>query len=217
MSGKVYGSFSDLVNYKPKGGGKYFSLKDGEEARVRFMYDKLEDMHFFWVHEMQDPYAIIVCPNQVNGSNEPCKWCQSKNPKVARVFIPVFNLEANEVQYWRRTAQFAQEKVIPFLQEQTDSGVPLAGQIFKIKRMGEGIKTTYTVIPTGAPDNQTKNNFGTVEDEYDLGLIKESDFDYDSFKAQSNGGLNTNYTQNNYQGSFGNNPMQATRRTATFD
>ena len=192
MGERVYGSFNDLVNLKPKRGGKFFSLKNGEEARVRFLYNRLEDdMHFFWVHELQNaPYTTYVCPNQTDEKVASCKWCEEHrdtNPRVARVILALYNLDANEIQYWKRTYQFTQERVIPLLQEIENNGQPCSAQVYKIKRMGDSRDTTYTVIPTGQMDRQSHEMFGTVEDAYDLNIIfsdttLEHDYTYSTVK-----------------------------------
>lgn len=212
MGERVTGSFEQLINYKPGGNGKFFSLKSGEEKRVRFLYNTKEDIHMYFVHEFTAPYATITCSRGEGEDISACKWCSQKSPRVARVIFPLYDIDANEVVYWKRTATFAKTSVVPLLQEIESQNQPMSAQVYKIKRSGDGKDTIYSVVPTGQPDGKTKEQFGEVEDPYDLGMIKETDYDY--VPNQNNTNTGNNYSNNT---GFGNNPPQATRRTAAFD
>ena len=198
-------SFDDLVNYKPQSSGKFFSLKNGEEARIRFLYNGLEEIGAYIVHEFTNPYATIACARDDSQPNDVCPWCAQGNTRVRRVIFPIFNLEENEIQYWKRTAQFAKEKVIPMLQEVASQNQPLSSMIYKIKRMGDGRDTTYTVVPTGMPDGQRKEVFGQVEDPFDLNMIRESNYNYVSGAQQPQNNYNNLNNYNNQNNNYGQN------------
>lgn len=228
MGERFYGSFDGLMNYKPNKSGKYFSLKNGEEARVRFLYDDIKEIYSMWVHEFTTPqypqYATIVCPSQGDGRSENCKWCASGAPRSNKVIVGLYNLESNEIQYWKRAAGYVQQNLIPLIEEVAKLNQPIASQVYKIKRNGESLQTTYTIIPTGQPDGQTKATFGELEDPYDIGIIKEYDpnFELGQNNQRQQNGFNQNnpYGQGNYNqsGNFGgNNLPPATRRTVAFD
>lgn len=220
MGERITGSFEQLVNHKSGGSGKFFSLKNGEEARVRFLFNKTDEIHMYNVHEFTNPYVTIACARHDGESEDSCKYCAQKNLRLARVVFPLYNIDTNEILYWKRTVSFAKDKVVPLLQEIESINQPLSAQVYKIKRSGDGRDTTYSVVPTGQPDGKTKEEFGVVEDPYDLGIIKETDYEYVPAQNNSGNGGN-NFSQNNYNnqsyGGFGNNPPQATRRTAAFD
>lgn len=220
MGERFYGSFDGLMSYKPNKGGKYFSLKNGEEARVRFLYDNLNEIYQLWVHEFTTPpypqYATIICPSQGDGRSENCKWCASGAPRSNKVIVGLYNLETNEVQYWKRAAGYVQQNIVPLLEEVSKLNQPIASQVYKIKRNGDSLQTTYAIIPIGQPDGQAKATFGELEDPFDIGMVKEYD---PSFELGQNNQKQQNspYGQGNYnQGGYGNNLPPVTRRTAAF-
>ena len=189
----------------------YFTVKNGEEARVRFLFDKIDEMHFFWVHKFNDPYATIVCANQSDEDHNDCKWCNEGVKREAKVILPLYNEDKKQVEYWERTVLYAQNSIIPVIKEVADLNQPIASQVYKIKRSGEGMQTTYNIIPTGQSDGQVKANFGEIEDEYDSGILKTNDFDYEDYASK----ISNNKSNNSSNGY--NNVPQATRRTTVFD
>ena len=187
----------------------YFSLKNGEEARVRFLYNELSEIRTYWIHRLDDPFATIACTNQLKGDNFSCKWCDSQVARSQRVFLTLYNEDKDEIQHWDRTVSYAQNTVVPILSEISEQGKPIVSQVYKIKRTGEGLKTTYNIIPTGQPDDKTKEAFGEIKDEYELGIIKPCDFDYEAYKQERNSRTNSN------TGNYTSVPQPA-RRTTVF-
>lgn len=218
-------TFDQIGNYT-RGGGKYFSIKPGESARVRFLYNTTNDIVPYVVHEFNTPgnSVTIDCGRQNNEPLDACKWCASGNPAVVRVVIPLYNEGTGEIEYWKKTGTWVQNTLQP-LAQQLQQGQPISGQVFIIGRTGEGLQTRYSVMPdmSRPNDGRKADEFGEIQDAYTTGMIKEADYDYDpnaapqqnNFNQQNNfgqpqQGFNQQFNQGYNQQSFGG--QQATRR-----
>ena len=104
-------SFDQMMKHTSNGGSSFFNLKEGEEARVRFLYNVFEDIEGFTVHEFNTNgnYATIVCARQEGDPKDACKWCMTDNRPVNRVIIPLFNEDNGEIQYWKRSEQWVKD------------------------------------------------------------------------------------------------------------
>lgn len=212
-------TFDQIGNYT-RGGGKYFSIKPGESARVRFLYNTTNDIVPYVVHEFNTPgnSVTIDCGRQNNEPLDACKWCASGNPAVVRVVIPLYNEGTGEIEYWKKTGTWIQNTLQP-LAQQLQQGQPISGQVFIIGRTGEGLQTRYSVMPdmSRPNDGRKADEFGEIQDAYTTGMIKEADYDYDpnAVPQQNNfgqpqQGFNQQFNQGYNQQSFGG--QQATRR-----
>ena len=223
--------FADWNKMVKKGGGaSYFSLKDGESAMVRFVYNTMNDIKGYIVHEFPGAVGVagatISCaepdPNNPAGV---CKWCSMGNPRVQRVIIPVFNMEKNQIEYWKRTAVWVQDKLFPLFEEVQNQGRPIASQQYKIKRTGSKLNTNYSLINMGPCDNTTAEQRGEVKSPFDVNMIKPSDCDFTPQTVQPQ--QSQGYQQQPYgapqQNNFGGQPQGGynnfqtpppTRRTA---
>ena len=220
-------TFDQIGNYT-RGGGKYFSIKPGESARVRFLYNTTNDIVPYVVHEFNTPgnSVTIDCGRQNNEPLDACKWCASGNPAVVRVVIPLYNEGTGEIEYWKKTGTWVQNTLQP-LAQQLQQGQPISGQVFIIGRTGEGLQTRYSVMPdmSRPNDGRKADEFGEIQDAYTTGMIKEADYDYDAnavpqqnnfgqpqqgFNQQPQQGFNQQFNQGYNQQSFGG--QQATRR-----
>lgn len=220
-------TFDQIGNYT-RGGGKYFSIKPGESARVRFLYNTTNDIVPYVVHEFNTPgnSVTIDCGRQNNEPLDACKWCASGNPAVVRVVIPLYNEGTGEIEYWKKTGTWVQNTLQP-LAQQLQQGQPISGQVFIIGRTGEGLQTRYSVMPdmSRPNDGRKADEFGEIQDAYTTGMIKEADYDYDpnaapqqnnfgqpqqGFNQQPQQGFNQQFNQGYNQQSFGG--QQATRR-----
>lgn len=220
--------YNEWNKFNEGGGTTFFSLKPQEQAIVRFVYNDLNDIEMYSVHEFRIPgnMATISCAKPTSDSPiDMCKWCKMGNVPVARIVIPIFKADTEEIVYWTRTRKFVNDTLVPLFNEILSTGKPISSQQYKIIRQGEGLQTSYSVIPTGMADDRTKDTLGIVKDPYETGIIKESDFDYDPNRAPQNNqqgvqqgyGQQQNYGQQNYGGqqnyNQGYGQQQATRRT----
>ena len=68
-------------NYGGSGGGSFFSLKDDKDtAQVRFMYNSLEDVVGYAVHEIEvgGKKRYINCLREYNQPVDDCPLCAAK-------------------------------------------------------------------------------------------------------------------------------------------
>lgn len=161
------------------GSGKFFSLQPEEFKTVRFLWDKWEEVSLYAVHELMYTksdnsrgFKTVDCPRGAD-LNAECKYCdgEPKSARVARVIIPVYNLDENCIQYWKRSSKWVWGTLKPVLDE-IASLPSIANQTFKIKRTGSDKNTTYSVTPVfNSQDNRTKASFGELEDPYTVGII----------------------------------------------
>ena len=193
--------FSVVDSVENSGKIKYLKIPAGGKARIRFLYDDPNEMSFSYVHTFSDPFARIACLGKYNN----CKWCLQGLKSASFAAIPVFNVDMNELQYWTRSKQYLLDTIYPMLKTYFDQNQSAAGQVFEISRIGSKMTDTkYFFTPIGDFDNQNKAIFGTVEDPYESGMIKEADYDYQPAAQQNN--YTPNYNNVNYNTQMYTNP-----------
>lgn len=142
--------FNDFNNYGGETNGSFFSLKnDGDTAVVRFMYDTMNDLEGFAVHEVEvdGKKRYVNCLRDYNEPVENCPFCEAKMKVVAKLFVPLYNIDEEEVQTWDRGKTFVTK-----LSELFAKFTPLVSTPFEIERNGEpgDKKTKYETyeLPT---------------------------------------------------------------------
>lgn len=146
---------ANIEQYSSSNGGSsssYFSLKDDKDtARVRFLYNGAEDIEGFSVHKVKvgDRDRYVNCLVEDGGSPADCPFCQAKFPKFAKLFIPLYNEDADQLQTWERGQKFYG----------TISGLcarypNIVSRTFDVERNGKKGEqtTTYSVYPVGDAD-----------------------------------------------------------------
>lgn len=196
-------SFDQMMKHKTGGGNSFFRLKNNEEAKVRFLYNSFPDIEGYTVHEFNTNgnYATILCGRSEDDSKLSCKWCAMNNTPVNRVVLAMYNEDTQEIQYWKRSEQWVKDTLVPQLEEVVNQNQPIASQVFKIKRKGDGLDTVYSLIMLGAPDGKSKEAFGEVTDPFTLNIIRSTDYDFDPLAQQNQ----NNYNQGNYNNQPNNN------------
>lgn len=210
-------SFQDLVQQTNTGASAndFFKLKNGEEVQVRFAYGNINDFGAYAVHQFDCPQKnpiLVQCSNESNSQEATCPYCEKGMPRLLRVVIAVYRLDTNTIQYWTKTNKWFMNNFVPLISELQGQ---VCSQVYKIKRTGDGLDTTYTIIPVGQPDNTTVDMLGKLKDPItDLKAIKTCDFAVPAgftpymgqsaqpqpqFGAQSFGtNYNPNYNNSNY-------------------
>lgn len=206
------------------GGSSFFKLKDNESARVRFLYNTVNDIEFIAVHSLRENgrYATVDCSRLPSDPVDNCKWCANGDRPVSRAVIPMFNLNTSKVEYWVRSQSWVEGTLLPSL-EQVPQGQPISGQTFIIKRTKTGNLPTdvsYSVQPElgSANDGKTKADFGEVKDAFECGAIQPNDYTFPVTTPNANNMNNQNYgqPQQNYgqqNNMYGNQNFTSTRRT----
>lgn len=99
----------DADHYGGQGGAGFFSLKnDGDVARVRFMYDSINDVEGLSVHQVNvdGKKRYVNCLRAYNEQMDKCPFCKAGKPVMAKLFIPVYDEKEDKVKIWERGKKF---------------------------------------------------------------------------------------------------------------
>lgn len=149
----------EVENYGGSGGSGYLSLKDdGDVARVRFMYDNINDLEGYAVHEVEvdGRKRYVNCLRDYNSPIDDCPFCRDHNRQVAKLFIPVYNVDEDKVQIWERGKKYF-AKMTSLISRYANADTPFCAQVFDIERHGKkgDTSTQYEIYPIGTPDKTT--------------------------------------------------------------
>lgn len=132
----------------------WFKINDGEEAIVRFAYKDVDDLKYMTVHKVDDGTSkyprSVNCLRDYRDSIDTCPLCAAGNKPKQRMFIQLINYVTDENGQitavpciWEQSAQTWMTKLINWFGEYPN----LSEQIFKIKRTGKELNTSYQEIP----------------------------------------------------------------------
>ena len=140
-------SFNDMDNYKNEGSSaSFFRLKnDKEVAQVRFMYNGIEDVEGVAVHTVDVPGAQygrdVNCLRAYNEPLDECPLCKAGYKAKVKIFVPLYNVEADEVQIWSRSKSYGAK--LSGICSRYAKKCNLVNNIFEIERNGaKGDKQT---------------------------------------------------------------------------
>lgn len=137
-------AFKSVQNYNEERYKNLFVLRDDKDyADVIFLYQNYSQVMMADVHYIKSgEYNGYV---QCTGAG--CPAC-AKNIRVQnKLFIPLYNIKAGEIQFWDRTMKFE-----PQLSRDVFSRFPNPSEfVFRITRNGAAgdINTTYSIEPVG--------------------------------------------------------------------
>ena len=160
-------NFNDADNYGQQNAGSFFQLKDDKDtARVRFLYDTIDDVEGYVVHQIEvgDRKRYVGCLRSYNEPIEKCPLCEAQYKQIPKLFLKLYNEDTQEVQIWERGKSFFQR--ISSLAAHYN---PLCDEIVEVERNGKkgDMKTTYEFYPT---DN-SEFNMNDLEVTDPLGTI----------------------------------------------
>ena len=149
-------NIQDIEKYGTSGSSSFFSLKDNlDTARVRFMYNGIEDVVGHAVHEVkiENKTRYVSCLRKYDEPKSKCPLCEANNLQKARIFILLYNIDEEEPQVWDRGPKFVPQ-ISSICARYSSADVPLVSHIFEIERNGaKGSQTTtYGVFDMGADD-----------------------------------------------------------------
>lgn len=149
---------NEAEHYGGQGGAGYFSLKnDKDVARVRFLYNGIDDVEGYAVHEVEvgGKKRYVNCLRSYNEPIDNCPFCKAKQFQTAKLFIPVYNVDEDRVQIWERGKKFFAKMSSLCARYATDNN--LVSQVFEIERNGQArsTQTTYEIYPVGKADDTT--------------------------------------------------------------
>lgn len=104
------GSNIDQYGSQNSGSGvSFFQLKNDKDcARARFLYNGAEDIDGYTIHRVQigDKERDVNCLREYNDPIDKCPFCKAKIPSSAKLFIPVYNEDMQQIQLWSRGKSF---------------------------------------------------------------------------------------------------------------
>ena len=125
----------------------YFSLKDDRDtAKVRFLYNDINDVEGVAVHEVEigNNRIDVECLRAYNEPVSKCPLCEAGYKVNAKLFVPVYDLNSNESKIWTRGKTFFSK-----LSSLCSRYNPLVATTFEIERVGKkgDTNTTYETYP----------------------------------------------------------------------
>lgn len=176
---------SEIDNYGGQGGGGFFSLKnDKEVARIRLMYNSIDDVEGYSVHRVpvdDNRYVFVNCLREYNDKLSKCPFCQEarENPAFsessarAKLFIPIYNIDEDRAQIWERGKKFY-AKLSSIMSRYPNT----VSHVFEVERNGKpkDTQTTYELYEVEA-DDTTLDDLPEVQDLFESGLIKDKSAD----------------------------------------
>lgn len=137
---------SEVENYKTSNGGPFFSLaNDGDYEQVRLMYNDMNDVELFSVHEIEvnGQTYWVNCNREYDEPLDKCPLCKEGNKLTVKMWVPLYIENTKEVKVWERGRAFVSK-----LESATRRFTPLVSNIFEIERNGKkgDQQTTYELI-----------------------------------------------------------------------
>lgn len=152
----------DVDNYGSSGNSSFFSLKDdGDTAKVRFMYNGASDIGGYAVHDVtldDDKHRNVSCLRSYNEPKSNCPFCAANINQLVKFYVPVYDVEDEEVKIWERGKKFA-PKISALCARYSSASTPLVSHTFDIERHGKkgDTQTTYEIYETGADDTRLED------------------------------------------------------------
>ncbi len=103
-------SYEDADSYGSSGsGGSFFRLEgDGDKAYVQLLGRDMNDFPGYSVHEVYvgEKKRYVNCLREAGDPVDVCPLCAKREKVLVKLFIPIFNIDDNEVQVWERGKKF---------------------------------------------------------------------------------------------------------------
>lgn len=160
-------NYTEADNYGGTGGSGFFSLKDdGDKATVRLLYNDVNDIECFSVHqiEIDGKKRYVDCLRQSHEPVENCPFCAAGRPTAVKLIVPVYDVNEDAVKIWERGKGFIPQ--ITSLCATYGEDGPIVSQQFIIVRSGKaGSKDTrYSILPTRDSIDDTRLEDFTMPD-----------------------------------------------------
>lgn len=150
---------NDAEKYGGQGGGGFFRLEnDKDVATVRILYDSIEDVQGYAVHEvtMDGKKRYVNCLRNYGDPVDACPFCAAKMYTTVKYFVPLFNVDNNRVETWERGKKFGQK-----ISSLCARYPHLVSHTFEIERNGKAgdQQTSYEFYETGKDENVLLDDF----------------------------------------------------------
>lgn len=137
-------AFKKVNDYNnDKFGGLFLLRNDGDSADVIFMYRSVDDVLVANTHYIKS----AEYSGYVHCTDRGCPACGRNIRIQTKLFIPMFNITAGELQFWDRTMRFENQ-----LQQDVFAKYPNPSEfVFRITRNGAAndVNTTYSIMAIG--------------------------------------------------------------------
>ena len=138
--------------YGGQGGGGYFSLKDDKDvAKVRFMYNSIDDVVGYACHQVMidDKKRWVNCLREYNEPKDKCPFCRENMYTSAKLFVPLYNIDEDKTQVWERGKKFI-SKISSICARYPN----VVSHVFEIERNGKkgDTSTTYEIYEIDKDD-----------------------------------------------------------------
>lgn len=157
---------NDADNYgNAANSGSFFQLKDDKDsAKVRFLYSGIEDVKGYAVHQVvtgvdangKEKHRYVNCLRNYTDPLDVCPLCKANYKVMPKLFIKLYNEDAQECQLWERGKSYFQK-----LGNMAARMNPLCNYIVEIVRNGK------------RGDKNTEYNFWPVPNEDPIDLNDE--------------------------------------------
>ena len=150
---------NDAENYGGNGGGGFFSLKDDKDtAQVRFLYDKIEDVEGFAIHEVEidGKKRAVNCLREYGAPLDDCPFCKKGYPVRVKYYVPLLQIKDGKTVLWERGKKFGSK-----LSSMCSRFPHLVSHIFEIERNGKAgdQQTTYEIYEVAQDENVSIEDF----------------------------------------------------------
>lgn len=159
--------FNDADNYGQQNAGSFFQLKDDKDtAKVRFLYETIEDVQGYVVHEIEvdGRHRYVGCLRSYNEAVDKCPLCADGYKPIPKLFLKLYNEDTQEAQIWERGKSYFQR--IASLASHYN---PLCNEIVEVERNGKkgDMQTKYEFYPL----ENSEFNLDDIECSEPLGTI----------------------------------------------
>lgn len=150
-------NYQEADNYGSNGsGGSFFKIEnDMEVKRVRLLGRDMNDFPGYACHqiELDGKRKLVNCLREYNEPASVCPFCASRDSsirkQIAKWFIPLYNVDEEEVQIWERGKSF-----LPILASYVSRHKNVVNTITEVERHGKprDTNTTYMLYPAEEQD-----------------------------------------------------------------
>lgn len=140
----------EASSMESSGGSGFRLAKDGDRARVVFLYEGPESIDGWSCHRYTRPSgytSVLDCPRSPKDPLDNCPACKAGDQLYTRIFVRMLNLTTNEVTVWDRGSSFRKD-LVGFM----EYFKPLYSQVYEITRRGSGLQTQYQYQSIGNSD-----------------------------------------------------------------
>ena len=129
---------NDADNYGVSNKSSFFQLKnDKDTARVRFMYNNMEDVFGMAVHEVEvnGKKRYVNCIREYSDPKNVCPFCAANKNQIAKVFVPLYDVDEQAVKIWERGKKYL-GSLSSICSRYASADKPLCSTVFEIERRG---------------------------------------------------------------------------------